>query len=143
MDLFESQGGSQVHDYNPGISTGGLFWTIAVPRSAVSVDLQRAAQAEFVVRNLAITDQHDLMNALHHGPGVPATVSFAVNWNGIIRGGLAGPVRNTTNGFAGEFFETDATLGWSSTQAGFSFVSTSATRKYAVLASERNGLYFK
>src|SRR5215469_3444162 len=76
-------------------------------------------------------------------PHVPATVSLAMEWQGLI---AELEVRDLVNGFAGRYRECSATIQWSAEEAGFSFVSdpasTSVTR-FAQLGRERNGIFFE
>lgn len=71
-----------------------------------------------------------------------ATVSFDVEWNGIIS---AAQIHNTGQRFQGSFLETNATIDWSSEQPGFRFVSEPAnpTRNLiSVPGNEQNGMLF-
>ena len=77
--MFESPGGSQIHDFNPGIEDNGLFWTSRInPRSVLANP--GSGRASMRVRNLASRDFHDLGNALAEGPSLPAVVSFDIQW---------------------------------------------------------------
>jgi hypothetical protein len=148
----------QIHDYNPGIASNGLFWTIAVPPDSVQIDLDNAT-ASFQLENLRIPDAHDLANALTNGQGtvlndppippiaaVPAIVSFDVQWSGVVS---QAQVTNLASNFTGEFIETMATIKWSARQVGppaFAFVSEDpnpARTFYAVIGRELNGVFFR
>ena len=111
-------------------------------------------KATLSVQNLAETDWKTSGNSLSMGkllgPGVPATVSFEINWSGVTR---KVKVRDAKNGFAGRFLETGATMTWSASQKsqfggnthGFTFVSDAArTTKtnFAEIGHERNGVFF-
>ena len=142
----------QIHDYSPGITPNGLFWTIAVPPESVAIDLDNAT-ASLRVADVSVIDAHDLANALTNGKGltnppippiapVPATVSFAVQWSGVVS---QAKVTNPASHFTGEFIETIATIKWSASQAGFDFVSEDpnpARNFYSVIGHERNGVFF-
>ena len=142
----------QIHDYSPGIAPNGLFWTIAVPPESVAIDLDNAT-ASLQLADVSVIDAHDLANALTNGKGltnppippiapVPATVSFAVQWSGVVS---QAKVTNQASGFTGEFIETIATIKWSASQAGFDFVSEDpnpARNYYAAIRRERNGVFF-
>ena len=73
---------------------------------------------------------------------VPATVSFDIEWSGVI---AREKVTNETQDFTGQFVETVATIKWSASQAGFLFVSEEpnpARNFYSVIGHERNGRFF-
>ena len=59
-------GDVQLHDFNPGITQNGLFWTAFAPRESVQVDL-RAGTASLNVRNLHMKDYFDFENAVVGG----------------------------------------------------------------------------
>ena len=98
-------------------------------------------------------DAHDLANALTGGLGfsnppippiaaVPATVSFDIEWRGLIEQAI---VTNENEDFTGQFIQTGATIQWSSSQSGFQFVSEApnpARNVYSVIGHERNGVFF-
>lgn len=83
-------------------------------------------------------------------PSVPATASFHVQWQMLsVTGKKQIKVRDATQGFAGKFWQSTATgaatLEWSGTEAGFTFVSNPAatsTSYYAIFGHERNGAFF-
>jgi hypothetical protein len=129
-----------------------LFWTIAVPPDSVEIDLGDAT-ASLQLEDVRVMDAHDLANALTNGHGltnppvppiaaVPATVSFDVQWSGVVS---RAKVTNLASNFTGKFIETIATIKWSASQAGFDFVSEDpnpARNVYSVIGRERNGVYF-
>jgi hypothetical protein len=103
--------------------------------------------------DVPVTDFHDLANALTGGKGltnppvppitpVPATVSFDIEWGGVIERAI---VINEDLDFTGQFVRTGATIQWSSKQAGFNFISeppNPARNLYSVVGHERNGVFF-
>lgn len=103
--------------------------------------------------NVPVMDFHDLANALTGGKGlanppvppftpVPATVSFDIEWSGVIERAI---VINDDLDFTGQFVRTGATIEWSSQQAGFQFLSEApnpARNLYSVVGHERNGVFF-
>jgi hypothetical protein len=136
-------GATQTHDYNPGYSMNGAFWTTRVPTPSVSVDPD-AATARFALADFATPDWVTLGNALAAGPNVPAAVTFDCRWQ-------PGPNPHTfeqvdsANGFRGKFTDGVATVSWSSKQDGFMFQSDpAATSKslFAIVGRERNGVFF-
>ena len=98
----------QEHDFEPGIEPNGLFWTIAVSRGAVEVD-PGSGRARLRGRGLAVTDYHDILNAIFGGgpTPVPSHVSFDVRWAG---GGHRQRIRDATFGFVGQYVAGPATI---------------------------------
>lgn len=142
----------QIHDYNPGIAANGLFWLISAPRDVVQAD-PGGGTASLRMSDVPVMDFHDLANALTGGNGlanppvpaitpVPATVSFDIEWSGIIERAI---VTNEDEDFTGQYVRTGATIEWSSNEAGFTFVSEPANPSrnlYSVIGHERNGVFF-
>jgi hypothetical protein len=132
---------NQIHDFNPGITPSGLFWTIRIPDDSVEIELDEA-EASMDLSDLEIEDYHDIVNALMRGPSVPADVSFHVRWRGVKN---RVKIRDETNGFTGHYIEDTATIRWSAQEAGFKFVSDPAntsTTVFAEIGKERNGVFF-
>jgi len=132
---------NQLHDYNPGIASNGVFWTIAMPDAAVDV-APGAGRARYQASNLPMPDYHDFVNSIFPGVSEPAVVSFDIRWEGIQERTNR---RNTTEDFGGEFVVTKATAEWSSRQAGFEFRSDPAetsVSEHAIVGHERNGVFF-
>jgi hypothetical protein len=111
--------GDQVNDFNPGIEPSGLFWTIAVPPSAIEI-AGASGHARFHLENLVIPD---------------------VRWQG---GRDRLNVRDETFDFAGGYVASDATISFSVVSAGVTYTSSAAGQKTAACAvgHERNGVYF-
>jgi hypothetical protein len=146
----------QIHDFNVHIDTNDVFWMVAVPHDAVEVDFDDA-RASLRVRGLELFDDHDIANSLTFGlglsgdlgfpviPPVPpkrATVSFDVEWNGVV---AAAQIHNDAQRFKGSFLSTGATINWSAEQPGFRFQSETPepTRNLvSVLGHEQNGFFF-
>ena len=140
------------------INSNDVFWMIRVPHGAVAVDFNKG-QASLSVSGLEVFDDHDIANSLTEGLGLPgglgfpyppissvfpsrATVSFDVEWNGII---AMAEIRNTAQRFKGTFLSTPATIKWSAEQPGFRFESempNPARNLISVLGNEQNGLFF-
>ena len=157
MDIFTGPVGQanlaqQIHDYSPPIAPNGLFWTIPIHPDSLEVDLDEG-RASLHIANLAIRDAHDVANSLTGGQGfsnppippiasVPATVSFDVEWAGVIS---RETVVNEMQDFKGDFIKTGSTIRWSSEQTGFSFQSEDPdpSRNFgAVIGREKNGVFF-
>ena len=148
----------QIHDYNVHIDSNDVFWMIAVEHEAVRVDFDQP-RASLRVDNLKLFDDHDLANSLTLGMGLPgdlgfpyppiapvapvrATVSFDVEWNGILD---TAQIHNNPQTFKGLFFSTNATIKWSAEQPGFRFESETpdpGRNLISVLGREQNGVFF-
>ena len=145
MDLFDPSSGEQVHDFNAEIAENGLFWTIPVPQTALTVskDLKRA--------HLHMEDVPVVDNFVFLGEDrVRSRVSFDIVWNGFeprhhFKPGSEDPTDPTF--FAGTFRGAVATGTFSGSNArGFRFSSDpGATSKgiFAELGMERNGSFLK
>jgi hypothetical protein len=134
---------NQLHDYEPGIQSNGVFWTVAVPPSSVTADSD-AGTASSRLSDYAIPDYVSALNSLAEGPHVPAAVSFDLQWAPGPSPQRFEPV-DDLNGFRGEFTEGVSTIEWSSQQDGFKFQSdpaSTATSLFAVVGHERNGAFF-
>jgi len=137
------------------IDSNDVFWMIPVEHDAVKVDFDEA-RARLRVNNLRVFDDHDLANSLTLGMGLPgdlgfpypkidpvapvrATVSFDVEWNGIVD---MKPIHNSAQSFKGSFISAGATIKWSAEQHGFRFESEASTNLISVLGREQNGVFF-
>ncbi len=143
MDLYQGQvaPAHQVHDFNPGITPSGLFWVIRIPDESVEVNLDEV-EASMDLGDLDIEDYHDIVNAVHDGPSVPANVSYHIRWSGLTK---RVPVRDEKNEFVGNFIEDTATIRWSARTEHFKFVSdpeNTSTTLFAEIGNERNGEFF-
>jgi hypothetical protein len=67
---------NQVHDFNGGIGSNGLFWTIQVPDDAVKITDDTVTIS---LKNVAIIDQLQF-NFGEGAFGIPATVSFDITY---------------------------------------------------------------
>ena len=130
----------QIHDYSPGITESGLFWTVAVPPEAVAFDSDLAS-ASYRQTDLDLVDAFNLVNALAGGPEVPGRVSFVVEWTAT---GPGEPMRNEAHGFTGEFREARATVTWSGNTSDSSYISEPAATSNSIfgfIGRERNGVF--
>jgi hypothetical protein len=146
-------GQGQVHDFNPGISLdgttysqNGVFWTIPFSASNVAINIDQAT-ASMSATNLPMPDYSNIINSLGFN-GIPPSfvqgqVSFAMSWTGV---GRPTQIRDQTNGFAGLFIDSRATISWSASEPGFQYVSdadvTAQTQVSGVIGKERNGKFF-
>ncbi len=132
-----------MHDFNPGITQSGLFWTSIAPAANVRVDLN-AGRASVEVRGLHMKDYSDLENATVGGgpPPVPSVVSYRVEWNAV---GALNAFDNPAQLFRGEFRSASAQMEWSARTVDFDFVSApigTSTTDAAELGHERNGAFY-
>jgi hypothetical protein len=148
----------QIHDFNVHIDSNDVFWMVQVDDGAVELDFD-AGRARLRVRGLDVYDDHDLANSVTQGLGLPgglgfpypaiarvapvrASVSFDVEWNGVI---TTAQIENSTQHFKGSFLSTGATIAWSADAPGFHFESETpnpARNLVSVLGSEQNGAFF-
>ena len=140
MTLWGGQFGADLlHDFHPGIPASGLFWTVVVPPTAVTHDLDSAA-ASLRLRDLAMPDFIGQTSGLSD-LSVPATVSMEIVWSG---NGVTLSVSDPLNEFDGSYRECAATVQWSAAEDGFRFTSdpdgTSDTR-FAQIGRERTGVF--
>jgi hypothetical protein len=127
-----------VHDFNPGITENGVFWTAAIDPGDVNVNLGNGS-ASLHVANLDVEDYHNVGNALQDGPSVPASVSFDAIWSGVDE---RVKIRNPDTGFGGQYVHNTATLTWSASESGFSFTSNPLDSDFAEIGQERDGVFF-
>jgi hypothetical protein len=140
------------------IDSNDVFWMVEVDEDAVDVDFD-SGRARLRVRNLDVYDDHDLANSVTLGLGLPgdmgfpypaippvapvrATVSFDVEWSGIV---AMAQIENATQHFNGSFLSTGATINWSAKEDGFEFQSEApnpSRNLVSVLGQEKNGVFF-
>jgi hypothetical protein len=136
---------TQVHDFDPGIVPypNGIFWTVPISRSSVQVNLG-AGRASYRVSNLALRDYDDLIDAIFV-PGAPyasASVSFDVEWSGAVN---RIQVTEPSLSVRATLVENSATMTWTATTGGVTFVSDPANMSssvFALIGRERNGVFF-
>ena len=94
------------------------------------------------LNDVEVRDFGTLVNALMHGPAVPADVSFLVRWSGVKN---RVHLHDATNTFDARVIEDSATIRWSARRQNFKFVSDPAntsTTVFAEIGHERNGVFF-
>jgi hypothetical protein len=159
--------GPKVSDFDTGNGYGTrVFWVAKVPDSDLTVD-PAAGTAELKVTDLAeydynnfpdsdSTDWHYDQSAAHPHGFYNATVSFDIKWTGPVA--ETDQVKDTANGFAGTFYQNDATTTWdvsSDRHAGtghFTFTADPSNTAisntlvpgvaFVQLAREQNGVFF-
>jgi len=123
-------------------STTRPFWTIPFSPDAAHIDLA-GERAFLIAEDMALPDFHDVKSALTGGPSVPATVSFNLQWSGVVR---RLRIANETDGFEGVYIEDRLNAECSAQQEGFRFVSDPASTTqnvFSVIGRERNGVFFR
>jgi len=138
---------TQVHDFDPGIFPypDGLFWTVAIPPDAVSIELG-AGRARYAMTDMAMPDYFNIPNAIFRFQdpvSVESSCTFDIRWSGPVTD--RSDVSDPDVGFEGQFLLNQATMTWSAHSAdGFSFVSnpTPTTSAFAMIGRERNGIFF-
>lgn len=140
MDLFNGAvGTNQVHDFNPGIRTGGLFWTMPVAEDALQVDFEDG-KARLALTDFDLEDYGNLENALKDGPEVDASVTFNMTWSAK---GEQFNVTDPVHKFAGRYSLANVDIKWSGSTSGFEFSSSpGVTQVKSVFGRERNGIFF-
>lgn len=112
-----------------------------MPNDSVRVNFG-AGEASIKVADLDLEDYGNIVNALMDGPSVPAMASYHIRWHGVNR---VDEVSDPVNHFQGRFIENSATIEWSASEEGFTFVSDPAdttTTEFALIGRERNGVFF-
>lgn len=120
----------------------GVFWTVAVPASAVTTNLRKGT-ARFKASNLPVRDSRHLLNAVAvEGPSERATASFDITWSKPV---TRFDVSDAEYGFGGSFIEAVPAIEFSVEGADFAFTSAPAAQSvpiFGVIGYERNGAYF-
>ena len=134
---------TQVHDWEPGILSSGLFWTIPIDDRAISHE-GRDGRARFRMSDVAVPDFHDFNSAVApHPVSIPSHVSFDVRWKG---GGARTKLHDTVFGFEGDFVDGPASIEFSTRQDGSKVVYRSdpagQNTVSAGVGRERNGAFF-
>lgn len=141
MDLFADSGPeSQVHDFQPGLSSNGLFWVTEVAPGGFGLSNEHAGLR---LRNLPLVDSFVFL-----GPtNVSASVDVDLVWRrtGYHRERGKGNEVDSTDpaAFLGRIAEADCYGYVSGREIGFSFKTgrlTSSTY-YAQIGEQRNGVF--
>ena len=156
MDVFKTghQFGDfdfQLNDHNPGVSEGGIFWTMPIPKDSVSLDLGEG-KAAFCLSDVLMPDFRDLLTSLWGGGAVDgqgkplgrvfsSTVSLHAEW---FDAGSIMQTRDPVNRFLYINAQTKASIRWRSVRRGSRFDSDDGPQQvlFAAIGSERNGSFF-
>ena len=135
----------QLHDFEPGIASSGLFWTIPISPSAISIS-PSTGTARFRAANVPVSDFFNFFNAISDHPDprpVPSHVTFDVRWLG---GGDHTKVTDQTFDFAGEFVTGPAAITFTASHDGSNVVYSSVADGQKTISAgvgrERNGVFF-
>ena len=137
---------TQVHDFNPGIGSNGLFWVVQVPDDAVKVTDDTVTIS---LKNVAIVDQHQF-NFGVGASGDPATVSFDITYQKTpgtqrrVRPTSADPL--SPFAWAGKMWMATNSGTFSVTYKDGSFSaqgSFSSAGNFGELGTERNGAFVR
>jgi hypothetical protein len=115
---------------------------------SVEFDLEDA-RASLVAHDFHLDDYTDLVNSVRGGPSKPATVSFDIEWAGLLDRVKVDASNNKGFGshdWGGRFAITGARVSWSGETADFSFESDPANtsqNQFAIMGEERNGVFFR
>jgi hypothetical protein len=138
--VFEAPGGTQIHDFNPGIEASGLFWTLPINPHDVNVN-PGSGRAVMDVRNVEMEDYHDFVNAILDGPSLEGLVSFRAEWAGSNQ---KRRFHNTAQQYDGHIVLTSATCSWIGESVEARYVSSphGQITVYAEVGQVRNGVFF-
>ena len=133
---------TQVHDFEPGIRPSGLFWTTRIGHDAIDVD--DLDDARMHRSHLAMSDYHDILNALSPSPkSQPGHVSFDVRWDAD---GRRRRIRDDAFGFVGEYRPVQAHIHFRVSDDSSRVVYTSDAHGQTTVSGgighERNGVFF-
>lgn len=136
----------QVHDFNPGIASSGLFWTVPIEPGAIKVD-PTTGEARLRVHAYKIPDYHDILTAIGIIPGpppLPSRVTFDVRWAGH---GAPVNLHDGAFGFSGSYVTGPATIDFTASNDNSSVVYTSDPAGQSnpgppAVGTEQNGVFF-
>jgi hypothetical protein len=139
----------QVHDFNPGIGSNGLFWILQVPDDAVKITDDTLTIS---LTNVSVVDQFQFPGGTGNNlgiAGVPATVSFDITYT---KSGMPRHVRPTSAdplspfNWAGEMWAATNSGTFSLTYNDASFSaqgSFSSSGNFGEMGTERNGSFVR
>lgn len=112
-----------------------------LPDDSVQVN-PGAGRATYAATAIGIEDYGSLDNAFNGLPGVPAIVSFEVQWFGVEE---RRNIKDPDARFGGEFVRGSAQMAWSALVGDYTFQSDpleTSSSDFASLGTERNGVFF-
>ena len=138
----------QVHDFNPGIGSNGLFWLVEVPDDAVKITEDTLTIS---LKNVPVVDQFSFPNGAGNNlgiAGIPATVSFDITYTKSAS--MPRHVRPTSSdrlspfNWAGEMWDAtnSGTFSLAYNDGSFSAQGAfSSNGNFGEMGMERNGLF--
>ena len=136
----------QVTDFNPGIQSNGLFWTLPIAPGMVDID-PAGGSARFVARNLPIPDYGNFGNSLSDGPSTASRVDFEVTWTATgAPVHLSSPAPPQGFDFVADYRPAEARITFSAShdQSDVAYHSDSSGQNNpfpGVVGTERNGVF--
>ena len=142
----------QVHDFNPGIGSNGLFWIVEVPDDAVKFDHEKGTLT-ISLKDVPVVDQFSFPNGAGNNlgtAGVPATASFDITYTKVegtrrhVRPTSADPL--SPFDWAGEMWMATNSGTFSVAYKDGSFSaqgSFSSTGNFGEMGTERNGSFVR
>ena len=131
----------QVHDFNGGVTSSGLFWIVHIPNSALQIAADRSS-ATLTVSNARVVDTPP------SGGMTAASVTYRVTWTAHgtsthYEPGSTDPTDPTD--FRGTFLQQSSAVGtFSGSESGFAFSSNpgaSSSGLFAEYGAESNGSF--
>jgi len=140
---------TQVHDFNPGISSNGLFWIVQVPDDAVKITEDTLTIS---LKNISVVDQIQFTGGTGNNLGIagaPATVSFDITYT---KSGVPRIVQPTSDDplspfhWAGEMWDAtnSGTFSLAYNDGSFSAQgSFSSAGNFGEMGREKNGAFVR
>jgi hypothetical protein len=138
--------GSQIHDFNPGITDfnpphTGLFWSSCIDPDDVEVNPGNG-RAVMHVDDLEIEDYHDFGNSFVDGPSLEAIASFRIEWS---KSNDKHRYHDAASKFDANVVFNSARVQWSGETAAARYVTDPNAPQvtlFAEVGKERNGRFF-
>jgi len=131
---------TQIHDFNPGIASNGLFWTTLIPAYSVAVSPGSGAAA-WNLTGFPLPDYGTLPNGLFGSPIGSGVLDMTMTWSG---GGAVSHVRDPAAGFVGRKVTGTSHIEFTVGFGAGSYTASSDNQVSVVseVWKERNGSYF-
>ena len=146
MDLWDVGLTTQLHDFNPGIGSNGLFWILQIPDDAVNIT---DSSVTISLKNASVVDQFSFPFGAGNNlgiAGVPATLSFDITYS---KSGASRHVTPTSSdplspfNWEGEMSEAtnSGTFSLAYNDGTFSAQGSFASAGFGEIGFERNGSF--
>jgi hypothetical protein len=133
---------TQIHDFNPGITESGLFWTTCIDPRDVQVNPGNG-RASMEAEDMQMPDYFDFGNSLFDGPSLPGKVSFRIEWS---KSHDKHRFRYVPEKWSANVVFNTARVLWEGETAATHYVTDETGPQETVFADvghERNGVYFR